>query len=329
MFITLATLFTLGGLGLLGVGAVGFVRRRWQRRASRLGAAAGPTWPYTATIVVGAGVLLVPDVLAGLLTGAVSEGGALGPWGSAGVVYRILVVLWLAVLVGGLFVTRNRVVDTVAGARDRALRAIHSRTDPELRAIRRTEIGRGMPRDLATLVRYEVSLGERLMHYQRDPEQAYDRPAMVDLTDPVTVTAWEAMFRAEALRPTAARPTGRDALASDYGRSVIALANAVVAAERHAVELVHSGITPDERAALHDADRVLEFVRRHATSAGERSAAYDELIARLQAVRSVAAPAPDATGAPADGERPSPQVQAAAEPRAHPWLEVTDRADAG
>lgn len=338
MFIALTTLLGLGGLALLGVGVTGFVRRRWQARRARLGGAARPRWPFTVAMVAGGLVLLGPDVLAGLLVGDEPTAPSAG-WQALALVYRLLVILWLGVVGVWLYMTRNRFVDAVVSVRDRALRAVHSRTNHELRAVRRTEVGRGMPRDLATLVRYEVSMGERLLRYQRDPEAGYNRPAMVDLGDPVTVAAWEAMFRAEGLRPTRPVATGRDALASDYGRAVIALANAVVAAERHAESLVRSGISDDERAVLHDADRVLEFVRQHATSPGERSAAYDALIARLQTLRSTTqtTPAHDVAksqsvpdAAPSAGPAAtSPGVDGAASAqRAHPWLEVTDRAGA-
>lgn len=335
MFLALTMILAVAGAGVLAVGVRGLIRRRRAERSGAGGPGRGAGWPSAVAMGAGALVLLLPDAAATAIVGAPS--GHAGLWGVAGVLYRIIVLAWLGVLTGGLWLTRNRVVVSVTGARDRVLRVAHSLTDPEVRALRRTDVGKGMPRDLATLVRYEVHLGERLMGYQRDPDRAYDRPAMVDLADPVTAAAWEAMFRAEELRPAVPRPSGRDALASEYGHSVIALANAVSAAERHAGQLVHAGMSEDERAIVMDAERILAFLREHAASPAERARAYEELLDRLQAARSTARsegeqqgrsdePGAQADPPPTPSPATGPNITPEGQPRAHPWLEVSDRA---
>lgn len=296
------------GAGVFVGGWRNFVARR---RRERQGARGLRRWPASLMLAAGALLVLMPDVLAGLIIPVEPGSTAVTAfWFLVGLVYRLIAVavMGVAVLTLGLF--SDSVLGPVQQWRARWSR---SPENVEARALRRTAVGRGLPRDQATLVAYEVSLSERILRYQRDAEAAYDRPALADLGDARTARAVTAMFAAEALRPEQPLYVRHDLLATDYGKAVAELAEAVHEAEEHAERAVASGLTDAERSALDEAARTVEFMRRHATSPGERDAAYERVIAALAAAR---AQSPDSAAA-------------AAQARAHPWLDIDDRADLG
>lgn len=328
------------GLGVAGAGlvATGWWRHLVRRRRERAGAARLPRWPARTAMAVGALLLLVPDVLAGLVVPAPVGTGV----GEAlviflGVLYRLVVLIGLGVVALSLAMMSEHVLRPLDRLRARWMPGPEGRA---ARALRRTPVGRGLPRDQQALVTYELALGEHLLHYQRDAEAAFDRPALADLSDPVTAAAWQALFHAESLRPQRPLPTSRDVLSTDYGRAVLDLARAVTEAERYAAHAATAGLSDDERVALDEAGRVLEFIRTEATGPGERAAAYEAVINGLTAARpagattssagdastaTVASPAVASSASAATAQQADAQ-QADAAGRSHPWLEITERA---
>ncbi len=305
---------TLLTVTLALAGAVTFVGgwRRYvaRRRRERHGARGLRRWPAAALLVSGGLLILLPDVLAGLIVPTDEASSAVTAfWFLVGLVYRVIMVVVMAVALLALSLFSDSVLGPMQQWRARWSRAPEN---VQARALRRTAVGRGLPRDPATLVAYELALSERIMRYQRDAEAAYDRPALADLGDARTARAVTAMFTAESLRPDQPLYVRHDLLATDYGRAVAELAEAVQEAEEHADRAVASSLTDTERGALDEAARTLEFMQRHATSPAERAAAYDRVIAALDAAREHH---PDRANSV---ESPS---------RSHPWLDVPDRAD--
>ncbi len=311
----LTVLTALAGFTLTGWGAVHYFRRRFDinrrtvagRARSLMGRRVG-----VAMVAMGGFLALFPGLpWAGLAPETVQSGAAAFFSTVFWVLYRLAVLTGLALLGVSMFAVSERVTTPLGAAGRRVTDAVVLSMPfgpgREQRAMRRGAIGRGMPRQWADLVAREQDLTARLLGYQRNPEAAYNRPAMVDFQDPMTAAAMRAMLEADRLR-TPMPPLGtRDVLLTDYGRAVLRLAESIAAAEANADLLAASGLTADEQTALAHAQRTLAFVSANATSAGERAAAYEQVATVLVQAR------PDGAG----------------QERVHPWLDVTERAEPG
>lgn len=261
-----------------------------------------------ALVAVGALLALTPDLWAGLLAG----GGPRAGWATAALwAYRLVVLGWLLVVALSLVATSRRVTAPVRRAVDagraRVILAGSARLAP-VRRVRRPADLRGFPLDWDSLVDLEGRLSSALLRYEHDLEARSNRPAMHDYADPHTAAALQAMLRADALRTPTPPPGTRDVLDTDYGRAVVDLAAAVEAAEANAAARATSGVGAAERDALDLVELTVAFLRDNDASPSERAAAYAELTARLGTAREQAGAADPARV------------------RAHPWLDVTERA---
>lgn len=310
---TLLTVLTAcAGFTLTGWGALHYFRRRFDvNRRTVAGRARSVLGRRVGVAMVAAGGLLalLPDLpWAGLSEGS-TRGAVAGFFSTVfWVLYRLVVLAGLGTLALSMFAVSERVTRPLSSAARRAsdtvVLAMPFGPGRERRTVRRGHLGRTMPREWSDLLAHEQRLSARLLGYQRDPEAAYNRPAMHDFQEPATAEAMRAMLAADRLR-TPMPPVGtRDVLLTDYGAAVLEFATALESAEANADRLVASALAPKEQAALVHAERTLAFVRGNATSAGERAAAYEQVVSAL----AEAAP----SGEPAA--------------RTHPWLDVTERA---
>jgi hypothetical protein len=318
----LTVLTACAGFALTVWGARHYFRRRFDRNrhtlAGRAHSLAGRQ-VGAAMVAVGGFLAVFPDLPWGALADPVAQS-AVGGFFSAvfWLLYRLAVVTGLLGLGFSMFLVSERVTRPLGVASRRATDAVVLAMPfgpgRERREIHRQLLGgydlgggaasRRTPREWGELLTHEQALTARLLRYQRDPEARYNRPSMADFADPVTATALQAMLDADRLRsPMPPRGT-RDVLLTDYGRAVVRLGETLRAAEEHADRLASSGLSAQEHSAVAHAQRTLAFVTGNATSAGERAAAYEQVVTAL----AEATPAPDAEAE-----------------RAHPWLDIRDR----
>lgn len=332
VLITLAT-FALGGA--LGRYAV----RRYFR--ARFGTRPASDWHRRVTaLLLGCSAVLVlgPELPATLAL-------QLDSMPAAGLVWLLrLVGLTAVALVGWAIVLTSRPVTTFG----RGVISTVSARVPSVEARRlRRKLTREdaafahFPREWDGLVEYDRELSHRFLSYDHDLERAVSYPTMRDYTDERTRAALAAMFACDRYRSTAAPTLTRDVITTRYGRAVVAFAQALAAAEAHALRTAQSNLGDDERRRVTEAVDILRFVQNHTTTAPERDTAYravQDLLAQpagepaTTQARSTAAAT--AVNEPRDndadpaldldlGPAGSPTVAAAA---AHPWLDIAHRA---
>jgi hypothetical protein len=227
------------------------------------------------------------------------------------VLYRMLVVVGLVAVVGTITLAHERVTTPVGrlvgDVRSTVVRSVPFGPGRGSRTLRRELAVLDFPAAWDDVVALEQRLSARLLAYERNEDARADRPAMRDLTDPVTRTAWESMLAADALRTAPRPPATVDALRTPFGRAVAELQVALAAAEANAAAKATAHLTPAEQDAIGRAAQTLAFLRDASASSAEREQAYRDLAAQLDAAR-----ASTAAGVPAE--------------RSHPWLDVTERA---
>lgn len=254
-------------------------------------------------IGIGGVLALLPELPAALL-GILPDRSALVVLGL--VLYRLIVAMALLAVVGTITLAHERVTTpvgrVVGDARDH-LRSLPIGPGRRARSLRR-ELGvPDFPADWDAVAARDRDLSARLMAYETDEHARANRPAMRDFADPVVARAYESMLAADALRTSRPTRRGTDALESDYGRAVARFQVAFEAAEAHAA----TALAGPELDAISRAERSLAFLRENHASPAEREQAYADLRAALDRAREESAGSPAAH-------------------RAHPWLDVAERA---
>lgn len=185
----------------------------------------------------------------------------------------VTVVLWVLVaavvgaLLAGAFLLARRVTRQVLAAR----------------AARRAEAERiaGLQAEWDALQARESRAMTAFLRYDRDPEALLRLPMMRDYSDPLIVSAVEAMNLVRGLS-TSAPPAGTvRAGTSDYARAVAGLETAVAAAERTAERVRLSRFAPGERRRILRAQQLLAVALDGGASAAERQSAYKRVVAEL------------------------------------------------
>lgn len=308
---TLLTMFVaMAGGGFVTWGWGRFLRGRFRVKDPAPGVSVRRSG---AIMAVGGGLLLLlPEVPSHLLFDVPAQTGVAGALGTfAAWVWRLCVLAGLSVVYGSMALMRERVTRPIRQAAERGMATVVSlvpvRAPREVRRMRRMPQLAAFPRDWQSLVAHDQLLTRRLLDYERNLDLAANLPAMRDHAVPATAAAWAAMMRCDALRSSAPMGQVREVLATDYGRAVADFAVALAAAEDNARRLATGSVSPQEVAALAEAERLLAFVRTSSTTPAERAAAYDALMAQLGRAR------PDGSGDDGSG-------------RSHPWLDINERA---
>ena len=298
----LAALVALLGAGALAWGTAHFVRsrlserlrpRRERHRLLALG-----------VVGVGAFALLVPDLVAGLVT---SDTGGSSAATIGWVFYRFLALGAIGVAAFTMWLTSDPVTARFRRGRDAVIARSPIGPGRQTRRMRRS-LG-AFPQEWQGLLEHDQRLTRRLLAYQRDADAAASRPTMADLEHPLTKAAVDAMFRCDHLRTAQAPARVHDVLATEYGQAVAAFDRALTAAETYADAQAVSTVTTAEQRAVADATRTLSFLQTNATTPQERAAAYDKISDRIAKAQATAA-----------------EGQTEAVPSSHPWLSVEDRA---
>ncbi|MFV0458951.1 MAG: hypothetical protein ACK5MT_09325 [Actinomycetales bacterium] len=293
-------------------------RERWTGNLDRV-------WMLT-----GALLLLAPELPASLALQTSPDGPGLAAlW------------LWRMIVVGGLsltavitFLTSRAVTSTVvAGANEVAARV------PSLsgRRVRRESGLADLPTDWDGLLEYDRQLTRRFLAYGHDLDLMTSHPVMRDYADPQTRRALVAMLECDRVRRSTAPVLTRDVLTTEYGKTVLAFARAMVEAEANSVRRAGLNLDPDERGRLDEAAAILAYLQTNSTTSPERQRAYEHVHWLLDQPADAASEAadlgPDTHGAPqgvsdratADLDLGVPQVPPP-RPVAHPWLDVPQRA---
>lgn len=253
---------------------------------------------------LGSVFLVVPDLFAALV---VDYPGIFA--GVALMFYRGMVLTGVAAAVLLGLVTSRR---SVRAMRETTTTAVAVVPSLSARRVRREQGLADFPRSWDALLDYDRELCRRLLSYQHDLEQAANRPAMADYTDPLTRRAVEAMLACDRWR-TEQAPLVRDVISTGYGRAVADFALALRAAEENASRQVQDGLRLDERDRLAEAARIIAFVQSNATTEADREQAYRK-VAELMSVHEQI-----------EGAAAGFAVTAGA--GQHPWLSVTQRAE--
>ena len=305
----LAALIGLLGLGGLAWGTTHYVRSRLSARLQ----ARRERHRRIALGIVGLSgtALLIPDVIAGVVVASTGGSGALTTVGW--VLYRLLALGAIGIAAVVMWLTSDRVTNTVRRGRDAVAARVPFGPARDVRRMRRSLGPATFPQEWNALLEYDRELTRRLLRYQRDADAAASAPTMADLEHPLTRAAVDAMFRCDALRTMQPPARVPDVLATDYGRAVAEFDRALAAAEDFSTKHVTSTVAHDEQRVVADAARTLTFLQTNATTPQERATAYTKISEKLASAQASAG---------AEATQPVPQSS-------HPWLTVEERARVG
>lgn len=342
------------GIGMTIYGWSTYLVRRLRHRQPATRASRWAAFGWTA---LGAFLMLNPTLGGTLVGGQEDFGVPLRVW-------QVGVSGWLLVVFGSMLMARGYARRRADRERLRAQRRAERDAVREARHAEREARRNGLaypPMSAAELARawdemlaHDKELSRQFLRYDSDLDLAISFPTMRDYRDPLTSAALQAMLRCDELRTTTAPAGTRDVRESAYGRAVTEFGVALGAAEDNARRLVWSNFTDDERKALDTATKMLAFLRSNTTTPAERDVAYRRVIAELSKIpRSKFAVSEELVRAALEGSRGMPALPAEPDPdsvrtvttsgldlgagdgavsapaspaRAHPWLDVEERA---